>query len=351
MRKRVKAFIFIGVLWVVMTACGKEMEAEQSAQTISAETVQTHTENIAVSVEAKEESKPDIKTYEVSYKEATVKYEGEAFIKSIFGVGADMLYVCGIDENEEYFIGGMRQEGTEFMRFDIEIPNNMRMFNMAVDNQGKCHALWMSTEKEFFNGEQFETITYEKSYITIINANGELEGTIDVAEVFQGEQYRPYCFVIDTEGNYYLESKNKVIMLDSNGRLKTRVSCNGTIDGIGCGKSGTIYCTYHEEDGTDRIGKIEQDLLVDCNVTLPACAAIYSRITSGSDSEIVIYNLDSGIYTYDSESNSVEQRKAAEELPVQGQDVSGYGFLGDGRLCLLTQNDGEKVFYYIPTGR
>ena len=351
MYRRAKILILLGLIALEMTACGTEKEAEQNAQTVSAETIQMHTENIVESVEMAKESKPDIKTYEVSYKESAVKYEGEAFIKSVFGVGADMLYVCGIDENEKYFIAGMKQEEKEFNRFDVEVPSNMRMFNMAVDNQGKCHMLWFSIGTEVMEGREFQTITFEKSYITIINPDGELEETVDVTEVFQEEQYRPYCFGVDLEGNYYCEKENNIIILDSNGELKTRIMCDGVIDGMGCGKSGLLYCTYHDKDGIDRIGKIEQDAFVDCGVELPTCAAIYSRVTSGSDSEIFIYNLDGGIYTYDSESNSVEQRKSAEKLPVQGQDVSGYGFLGDGRLCLLAQNDGEKIFYYIPTGK
>ena len=55
---------------------------------------------------------------------------------------------------------------------------------------------------------------------------------------------------------------------------------------------------------------------------------------------------------YDTGINSVTQRIKASDLPVSGQDVSGYGFLGDGRLCLLAAGaDGKNIFYYIPPGR
>ena len=70
-----------------------------------------------------------------------VAYEGEPFVKSVLAVGSNYIYLCGLDEEEKYFLAGMKAEDATFQKYNIDMPENMRVFRMAVDNEGRCHSL------------------------------------------------------------------------------------------------------------------------------------------------------------------------------------------------------------------
>ena len=74
-------------------------------------------------------------------------------------------------------------------------------------------------------------------------------------------------------------------------------------------------------------------------------------IMSGTDSELLIYDPRTGVYTYNIESNVIENRIYIENLPISGEEVGGYGFLGDGRLCIYGIQEEKFIFYYIPAGK
>ena len=293
-----------------------------------------------------------VPAYEISDEESIVDYEGDFFRKSVFCTGGEMIYICGIDPIDgSYFIGGMPKEGDRFSKLPVEIPENMRVFGMAVDSQERCHLLLMSTEKIKINDEELDQITFETSDIWIIDKEGSLEKKIDVSEVFATEQRRPFCFVIDYEGNYYFESHEEMIKLFPDGSVDMRLSCGGEIEAIGCGRSGKMYYIYRNREGTDMLDMLQEDSIADIQIELPDVGTQYSLLTAGTDTEVFIYNIDGGIYTYESDADTVELRLPISELPVSGESAVNSGFLGDGRLCLMIYEGEKIVFYYIPVGK
>lgn len=298
--------------------------------------------------EMEEESLPDT-AVEVSDKYLTVYYEGDDFVKSVFTAGGTMLYVCGINPNGNFFLGYMQKEEDIFHEFDVDIDEDMRAFNMVIDRQNCCHILWMSIEKYVLNGQGFDRITYEKSYITIIDSEGKLKKEIDVSDVFSSEQRRPSCFIVDEEGNYYFENDKNLVQILSSGTQGQVTACNGRIEGIGMGKSGDIYCVYQKESGEKELARLEESGIVPCDTEIPRADAIYAGIYAGTDSELLLFNKDSGIFIYDGK--EIEMRVPGTELPVSGSMINGYGILSDGRLCIMTQEEGNTIFYYIPSGK
>ncbi|MBD5549378.1 MAG: hypothetical protein HDQ97_18670 [Lachnospiraceae bacterium] len=288
-----------------------------------------------------------VPAYEISDEETIVDYEGDFFRKSVFCTGGEMIYICGIDPIDgSYFIGGMPKEGNRISKFPVEIPESMRVFGMTVDSQERCHLLLMSTEKIKINDEELDQITYETSDIWIIDKEGTLEKKIDVSEVFATEQRRPFCLAIDYEGNYYFESHEEMIKLCPDGNADMRLSCGGEIEAIGGGRSGKIYYIYRNEDGIDMLGMLQEDSTADIQIELPDVGTQYSLLTAGTDTELFIYNIDGGIYTYELDADTVELRLPISELPVSGEAAVNSGFLGDGRLCLMVY-EGEKIVFII----
>ena len=115
------------------------------------------------------------------------------------------------------------------------------------------------------------------------------------------------------------------------------------------GRSGAVYCTYAEESGGRRLARLEENGFSVCDVELPEAQPVYAGIYAGTDSEILLFNKESGIIAYDG--NELEVRVSGEELPVKGGDIRGYGILSDGRACILSQENGTTVFYYVPAGK
>lgn len=287
---------------------------------------------------------------EASDKEIVVPYAGESFKKSVFAVGGNMIYVCGVKANDDVFLGCMQQEETIFKEFEVETEADMRVFNMVVDGQNNCHILWMKVEECLLGEEKLNRITYEKSYITIVNNEGELVGKMDVSDIFRAEKKRPFCFAIDEEGNYYFENENKLIIISTDGTVKKSVFCEGWIEGIGRGKSGTVYCTYEKEDGKRKLAKLQEGIICICDVELPRSNAIYAGIYPGTDSELLLFNKENGVLSFDG--NMIKERVTGVDLPVRGEMISGYGMLSDGRICILAQErENRNIFYYIPSGK
>lgn len=345
--KRVTICFLIVFLISSLAACTKHSTQNMSENRMESETEST--EAIPSESEGTDEKGIVLTDVEVSNKSAIVYYAGENFVKSVFAVGSNMLYVCGIKEDEDYFLGGMQKEEDVFQEFTVEMDESMRAFNMAVDEQGRCHILWMSVEKYEEGDQKFDLVTYEKSYITIVDHEGKMKREIDVTELFSSGYKRPFCFVVDREGNYYFENEKEIVQILKDGTQGTVTICDGWIEGIGMGKSGAVYCTYRQEDGERKLGRLEENALRTYEIQLPESDAIYAGIYAGTDSELLIFNKESGVFAFDE--SHMEERVSEAELPIKGTEIVGYGILSDGRICMMQQENESTIFYYIPVGQ
>lgn len=280
--------------------------------------------------------------------ESTVVYEGEPFMKSVFAVGSDKIYLCGLDEEEEFFLAGMSEGEPSFHRFDIEMPADMRVFRMAVDEAGRCHALWLSVEDVVIGGQTFSQLSFESGYITIMDAEGAVEATIDISSILSQKQVNPYRFAVDREGNYYIDHETEILKISREGELVETIVCEGSVEGLGIGSSGKVYCIYNGENGALVLGCVERGEVSSC-AELLRYDAMYTNLCPGLTSELLLYNKEGGVLSYQAGAQAAEIIIAGEALPIMGQKVVGCGFLADGSLCLLEQENGVTRFYYVPT--
>ena len=348
----------------VMTACGGKQDQETDAAGLGGP--EGYEVEISSSPEIGEQEDeggtlhmtPEAdQSFPVSDVEAVVPYEGGDFRKSVFCVGADMLYLYGTKPDETSFLGYMKQEDTQFLEVSPELPEDMRAAYMTTDRGGNCHIMWISVEALDVNGVTQYRRTFEKIRITVVDRDGRLKTDTDLSEVFRTEEIRPSytCFTVDNQGCYYLASKQEIIKCDGEGKPEGRIPCDGILQALGCGRSGDIYCIYAAGDGRELLGRVEQGeeglRMVSCGVSLPSADALYLDMAAGADAELLFYNKAGGVYAYDEAAGTLEQRIAPEEMPVSGMNVDACGFLGDGRLCLLTRENDVPVFYYLPAGR
>lgn len=340
-----KSTIFLGIMIVIgmfFTACGsRDDQNMQEGYFLQAEDYSVKDTETAQST--------TVEQVEVSNQSTTVVYTGEEFTKSIFAVGNTVMYLYGIDKSGNYFLGSMHREEDSFHKFSVDMGENMRAFNMTVDEQERCHILWMSVEKVTIGDQTLDQITYDRSVITIVDGSGNIEETIDVSDIFAQGYRRPFCFVVDREGTYFWENEAEIISIKKDGTLGAVISCDGLVEGIGVGKSGTVYCTYEDNNQECGLGMIKDNVFHSCEVQFPLSDALYADIYAGTDSELLIFNAKSGIFAWNGD--SVEERLGISELPVAEGEITSRGILADGRLCIMDQSGGSTVFYYIPVGR
>ena len=286
------------------------------------------------------------RVFEISEEELTVLYEGEKFTTMTMGIGGDWIYISGREaETDEAFLGRIEKGQTDLEGIVLDDMEDMRAFRISVEPSGVCHVLWMGMKETEENGQIVSQLDLSRSYITAICQDGSLKEKIDISEVVQEKKLVPYHFVIDKEGNYYLDNRKSIIKIGDSGKNITVMECEGAVECIGVGLSGQVYCTYYAED-TTYLGKVEGDKVISCDVELPQLTAKFAVMAAGVNTELLLYNREGGVYVYDGNA-LVQEAVANDRLPASGERVLGCGFLNDGRLCLAEQKEG-LTFYYIP---
>lgn len=287
-----------------------------------------------------------------SNQTVAVRY-GEAFSDCVLSVSGDMLRKYGsASEENSFYTAEMPEEGQPLSWNCIELPDHMAIRKTTTDHQGKFHILLMEMGKVMTDGMEFNVPTYEVSYIWTINREGEVERKLDVSDIFAREQRSPNCFVTDMDGNFYFDKEGDILRLDPDSGVTMRWSCNSDrIEAIGRGKSGKMYCIYEDYQGADILELLEEDGIAGMCISLPNYYCKYSSMSAGSDTELLIVNIESGVSAYADGAHTVEQRIAKEDMPASGEEAHAHEILSDGRLWIRVYDKETKgcTFYYIPT--
>lgn len=341
-----KWLMTVGILIIMLTGCGKkepvpgEMESPSDSASVVEEASQTGTQDEEAPV------KDANRVFEISEEKLTVNYEGEKFTTLTMGIGGDWIYISGREEESgEAFLGRIERGQATLERISLDGMEKVRAFRISVEQSGMCHVLWMGMNETQVDGRIVSQLDLSQSYITTINTDGSLKEKIDISEVVLENSLIPYHFVADKEGNFYLDKGRTIIKVGDNGKEISVIECDGTVECIGVGLSGQVYCTYYAGE-TTYLGKVEADKVVTCDVNMPQLVAKFAVMTAGVNTELLLYNREGGAYAFDGKTQ-IQERIANEMLPVSGEKVLGGGFMNDGRLCLAEQKESLS-FYYVP---
>lgn len=347
--------LMLTAMLVFVSSCGNK-----EAENLMEDKTETETEDSSVSeeLEDEEETQLEEKILEAvpeagSNQTVAVRY-GEAFSDCVLSERGDMLYDYGSTPGDNsLYIAEMPEEGQQLSWSCIELPDHMAIRQLTIDHQGKFHILVMEVEKIIRNGYELNVPTYEVSYIWTVNREGEVERKLDVSDIFAREQRSPTCFVTDLDGNYYFDEEGDILRLDPDSGVTMRWSCNssGMIEAIGCGKSGKMYCIYEDYQGGDILELLEEDGIAGMCISLPNFYCKYSSMSAGSDTELLIVNIEGGVSAYADGAHTVEQRISKEDMPASGEEAHVHRILSDGRLWMRVYDKETKgcTFYYIPT--
>lgn len=237
---------------------------------------------------------------------------------------------------------------------NIDNPDGMKVCNIAIDTYGQIHLLMAGQD----NSEWF---------IWRLDKNYQIDRTINVSAYFETTQ-PPFWFLIDENGTYYFQwliERNGVI-IGSEGELEHTL----TLESLGIrwiyeaavGKDGQIYFVYGtNQDKNREIGRLDVES-GSIKGEYPALCfpdnETFAEMSSGTDTNLLLYSPISGIWAYDSEQSIMENRIPLSDI---GFDIdTGFWpltFLPDGRLLLLGQTESDSqtdnaklLLKYLPAG-
>lgn len=285
---------------------------------------------------------------EINSNKTSVIYQGTPFMSSCRAIGGDSIYTTGFlgEFNGEppaegtYFAGRIGIEENAMQQFTWDIPEDMFAYRACIDTQGKCHLL-LSQKTD-------DSVADRRTEIWVIGRDGELEQSIDITESVKDGFSIPYWMTVDSHGNYYFASGEKITVIDLGKQSVGTFHFGGEIIGMGMGRSGALYGVFIVDGdcilGTVTIenGSIEKCAVFPENSKRPT----FSVIQEGVDTELLLANKGEGVWSYDG--TDLKQVLSMEGINANGQDILAMGFLWDGRVCVMSYEEGNYVFRYVP---
>lgn len=275
--------------------------------------------------------------------EVTVTYQGMDYISSCRVIGGDSIYCTGFEgtvpEEGPYFAGRIGMEEDTIQQFSLEIPKGMFVYRGCTDSRGRWHLLLSQRDSNAVEADQ-------KTEIWIVNRDGELEQSFDITE-YVGESWFCDWMAVNQEGVYYFAQAGGIRVIDTANQTVAPLNFGGEIMGIGIGRSGALYGMFNVE-GNNFLGRIDTD-----NGSVEKCADLtetlnssFSILQGGVNTELLLANKGNGVWSYDG--TELKQELVFSDILANGQDILAIGFLWDGRMCVMSYENGKDVFHYIP---
>lgn len=245
----------------------------------------------------------------------------------------------------------------EHSRADIDNSEGLYVCNIAIDACGRLHLLMTDQDSD-------------KWLIWRLDEDFQIDRVIDISAYFE-TKWAPIWFLVDKDGTYYIQwvIDRDGILVDSDGMLTHRF----TLESLGVrwtyeaavGRDGQIWLVYRNEDKKVAVGELDVENGSIKAETSPLCFPdneTFSRMSAGTDTNLLFYRPYSGVWACDSESGVMENRVPLSDIGFdRDMEVVPLTFLPDGRLLLMgttlnyghTEDDGPKHRFlkYLPAGR
>lgn len=339
---------------MILTSCGGNPVSKEAAVPKS-----SHVQSpMPDRDEGAQENLEDKEPYAVvlSTEEKEVVYNGDvSFTSDAFAANAEYLFLYQSSASGEKGLYRMAIGSDRMDKMNIAIPQDKEVYGMVSDGEGQLHLI-LKTKQE-------ETTRYFE--IWKISQEGELAGQIDITPHVSQSTSPPWLWAIDQQGNYYLRidlPNADVILIDRKGSVVQEITFEDLgceISSMGRGRDGKVYAIL-SETARDVLGVIDADT---GNVqrinesVLPEGQRWNRTLGAGTDTELLIYARELGLFACEPNTGKWEQRVGPEQ-PEEDKKVTGIRyFLPDGRfLRIKIVNDGkgnreESIFHYLAGGR
>ena len=150
--------------------------------------------------------------------------------------------------------------------------------------------------------------------------------------------------------SYTHNGGSSILVVDSNGSRKEYFSLDVRLVGLGTGRSGQVYGMVYGRDGQYLAMLTENGEIEPCpNGEFQDMPIVIDCLRPGVRCDLLLGNGEYGAWTY--ETGSLEQVVSVDEMSLKGQDVWGFGFLNDGRMCITGYRGGTHTIECLPVER
>lgn len=312
------------------------METEGTAETEDDETIELS------------EGLPKPSEFPISTKVEDILYH------STDGIDLSLsVHRCKSDGENIYLVYGesdlyvMSIGANEHIQVNIDNPEEMVICHIAIDTYGRIHLLVAGSN-------------YDEWFIWRLNESYQIDEVIDISAYFEIKQM-PHWFLVDKDGTYYLQwvlSRDGII-IDSERVLKHKFTLKSletrwTYEAA-VGKDGRIYLVYGDRDEKLRIGEFDVENGSIKREDSSLCFSrdeVFSEMSSGTDTNLLLFSPYSGVWAYDHEKDILENRVPLSDIDF-ACDTGFYplSLLPDGRLLLLGKMGNDTHLKYIPAGK
>ena len=279
----------------------------------------------------------------LSTERTTATFDAGSFWELNEVVGGDGIYGFGRRQKGEKSI--LFQVGAEdgiVRDFEVELEPEISARAACTDSSGNLHMLLSA------RGDS------EWTEILVLDKSGKTINRIDISDAKEETDVFNLYMTIGTDGCYYIyymhDRGSSILVVDNNGSRKEYFGLDVRLVGLGTGKSGQIYGMVYDRDGQYLAMLTENGKIEPCpNGEFQGMPIKINCLRPGVRCELLLGNGEYGGWIY--EAGSMEQVVSADEMPFKGQDVAGFGFLNDGRMCITGYRDGTHTIECLPADR
>ena len=279
----------------------------------------------------------------LSTERTTATFDAGSFWEINEVVGGDGIYGFGRRQKGEKSI--LFQVGAEdgiVRDFEVELEPEISVRAACTDSSGNLYMLL----SERGDSEWTDILALDKS--------GQTISRIDVSDVKEETDVLDLCMTIGTDGSYYISYRHdegsSILVVDNNGSRREHFTLDVRLVGLGTGRSGQVYGMVYDQDGQYLAMLTEDGEIEPCpNGEFQGMPIKISCLRPGVQCELLLGNEAYGAWIY--EAGSLVQTVSADEMPFKGQEVWGFGFLNDGRMCITGYRDGTHTIECLPAER
>lgn len=251
-------------------------------------------------------------------------------------VGDDLYYVSydWAMESETYSMALNRYSVTEGTaeEMSLSLPEEASMYCWTIGNDGSLYAvlaIWRWNEATGMSNNTYMLAKYDRQ--------GKELFVNDFTNLLDGEDYLNGISA-DGEGRIYVSGQSAIWLFDANsqpaGNINLNFGMGGWIDSICRGADGRIYAALSGNNGTALwTVDFEKKSLGDSYSDFPSAEAICQN----AEGNFLLHDRTS-VYVYDVKSQKKEKLFDWLDCDINGNYVSGFGILSDGRIVAAFEN-------------
>lgn len=258
---------------------------------------------------------------------------GDGYIQGVHVVGEELYTVVTRTDSQAstnsyvMVIASLVEEATKEIPLNLEEGSYIQ--NTLINQAGNLLCLLANYDMNF------EKVSFS---LMEISKSGEIVQTTDLTQVLINYQ-NAYIqnMEIDQAGRIYLGlGEAGVVVLTKDGTMEAEIKVDGWINNLFADAKGQVYITYYGNEG------MEFKPIDIANKSLGSAMVpdlgTYGNILIGDHPDKALLSEGKSLYIYDFEKNSGEKIFDWLDCSINGDELSDFGMLEDGKIWVLTRS-------------